>query len=102
MPSVAQLTKLLTLDPADTFVLYALAQEHARLGDHSAAILWYDKCLAIDPHYCYAYFHKARSQHALADTPAAIATVRSGIDAARKAQDGKALSELQGLLAEWE
>jgi tetratricopeptide (TPR) repeat protein len=100
MPSLAQLTKLLTIDPADTFVLYGLAQEHARLGDHAAAITWYDKCLAIDPLYCYAYFHKARSQQALGDLPAASDTVRKGIDAARKAQDGKALSELQGLLVE--
>lgn len=102
MPSIAQLTKLLAIDPADTFVLYGLAQEHARLGDHAAAIQWYDKCLAVDPLYCYAYFHQARSQQALGNLPAAIAATRAGIDAARKAQDGKALSELQGLLVELE
>jgi tetratricopeptide (TPR) repeat protein len=102
MPSIAQLTKLLAIDPADTFVLYGLAQEHARLGEHAAAVGWYDKCLAVDPLYCYAYFHKARSQHALGDTPAAVGTVRAGIVAAGRAQDGKALGELQGLLTEWE
>jgi tetratricopeptide (TPR) repeat protein len=100
MPSIAQLTKLLAIDPADTFVLYGLAQEHARLGQHEQAIQWYDKCLAIDPLYCYAYFHQARSHQALGDLPAAASTIRQGIDAARKAQDGKALSELQGLLVE--
>jgi tetratricopeptide (TPR) repeat protein len=102
MPSIAQLTKLLAIDPADTFVLYGLAQEHARLGDHADAVAWYDKCLAIDPYYCYAYFHKARSQQALGDIPAAVGTVKAGIAAATKAQDGKALGELQELLAEWE
>lgn len=100
MPSIAQLTKLLAVDPADTFVLYGLAQEHARLGEHAQAVEWYNKCLAIDPHYCYAYFHQARSFQALGDSAAAIATVRKGIEAARKVQDGKALGELQGLLVE--
>lgn len=100
MPSIAQLTKLLSVDPADTFVLYGLAQEHARLGEHAQAVEWYNKCLAIDPHYCYAYFHQARSFQALGDSAAAIATVRKGIEAARKVQDGKALGELQGLLVE--
>lgn len=102
MPSIAQLTKLLAIDPDDTFVLYGLAQEHARLGEHAAAVGWYDKCLAVDPLYCYAYFHQARSQQAMGNATAAVATVRKGIEAARKAQDGKALGELQGLLVEIE
>ncbi|MBU6413353.1 MAG: tetratricopeptide repeat protein [Planctomycetes bacterium] len=102
MPSIAQLTKLLAIDPADTFVLYGLAQEHARLGEHAQAVEWYDKCLAVDPLYCYAYFHQARSYQALENAAAAVVTIRKGIEAARKAQDGKALGELQGLLVEIE
>ena len=33
MPSIEQLKKLLELDPEDTFVLYGIAQEHAKAGD---------------------------------------------------------------------
>jgi tetratricopeptide (TPR) repeat protein len=100
VPSLEQLKKLLAIEPNDPFVLYGLAQEHARLGDHAAALDWYDKCLAADPHYCYAYYHKARSQQALDRTSDAIATVRAGLDASKAAGDNHAASELASLLDE--
>lgn len=94
---LAQLTKLLALDPRDTFVLYALGQEHAKLGQHQDAIAFYDRCLAVNPDYGYAYFHKARSQAAAGDRPAARATVEAGIAAADRTGDAKAGNELAGL-----
>ncbi len=97
---LAKLTKLLTLDERDTFVLYALAQEHAKLGDHATACGFFDRTLAVDPLYCYAYFHKARSQQAAGDLSGARVTVQSGIQAAHRASDGKALSELSSLQLE--
>lgn len=97
---LAKLTKLLALDDRDTFVLYALAQEHAKAGDHDQAITFYDRTLAVDPAYCYAYFHKARSQQAQGDIPAARLTVQTGITAAHRAGDGKALGELSSLQVE--
>lgn len=101
MPSLAQLEKLLAMEPNDPFVLYGLAQEHARLGHQGEAIVFFDRCLAADPAYCYAYFHKARVQHAGGDVSGAMGTVRQGIDAAKRAGDAHALSELSGLLDEW-
>lgn len=101
MPTrLEQLTKLLALDPADAFVLYGLAQEHAKVGDHAAAIDFYDRCLAVDAGYCYAYYHKARSQLAAGDLPAARATVLTGITAAHRAGDAKAAGELSTLQTE--
>lgn len=101
MPTrLEQLTKLLALDPADAFVLYGLAQEHAKLGDHAAAVGFYDRCLAADPAYCYAYYHKARSQQAAGDLPGARATVLAGITAAHRAGDSKAAGELSTLQTE--
>ncbi|MFT3686319.1 MAG: hypothetical protein QM783_15600 [Phycisphaerales bacterium] len=64
---LAKLEKLLALDPADTFVLYGIAQEHGKAGDFAKAIEFYDRTLAADPAYCYAYFHKARAQQAAGD-----------------------------------
>lgn len=98
MPSIADLQKLLAKDPADPFVLYGLAQEYAKKGDHAAAVGFYDRCLAADPAYCYAYFHKARSLEALGKVPEALETLARGVAAARAAQDGHALSELSGYL----
>lgn len=98
MPSIAQLSKLLELDPSDTFVLYGLAQEHAKQGDHAQAAVYYDKCLAFDPLYTYAYFHKARSLEADGDVAGAIETLRTGLHRAKEAADHQAIGEISGYL----
>lgn len=100
MSRLAQLEALLKADPHDPFLLYGLAQEHAKLNDHGRAVEFYDRCLAADPAYGYAYFHKARSQIALSDPAAARATLEAGLRAARASGDSHALSELQGFLDE--
>ncbi len=94
---LAQLDKLLAADPRDTFTLYALAHEHAKAGDLARAVQFYDRTLAVDPACCYAYFHKAKAQHALGDPAAARATVAAGLAAARRAADAHAHSELAAL-----
>lgn len=95
---MAQLQKLLAMDPSDAFVLYGIAQEHAKRDEHAQATGYYDKCLAVDPLYCYAYYHKARSQQASGDLAGAVSTLRLGLDAAKKARDQKARSEIEGLI----
>ncbi len=98
MPSIERLEKMLALDPSDTFVLYALAQEHAKAGDHSLAVEFYDRCLAVDQAYCYAYYHKAKSLEELERGGDAVATLRAGLEAAKGAGDGKAMGEIAGYL----
>lgn len=100
MSRVPQLMKLHASDPADADVLYMLAQEHARAGDHAQAQSWYDRCLSADGNYLYAYFHKARSQQAAGDLPGAVATARAGHARARASGDAKATNELGGLVDE--
>lgn len=99
---LAQLEKLLAAEPGDPFTLYAIAQEHAKANDAAQAVDFFDRCLAADPNYLYAYFHKAKVQSEAGDTPAALATLRAAIPRARAASDAKALSELQSLLDELE
>lgn len=98
MPRLDQLHKLLAADPSDADVPYMIAQEHARAGEHAMAVEWYDRCLALNPHYHYAYFHKARAQEAADDIPAAIATLREGLTRAKSKQDAKAMNEIGGYL----
>lgn len=103
MPSVAQLEALLAKEPNDPFVLYGLAQEHAKQGDHARAVEFYDRCLAVDPNYHYAYFHKAmtlRQRGEAGDEGRAIETLRAGLVRARAGSDAKAASEIAGLLDE--
>lgn len=97
-----QLHKLLAADPTDADVMYMLAQEHARSGDHAGAVAWYDKCLATKPDYHYAYYHKAKSLEAAGDVDGALASLRNGQRLAMRAGDNKAANELTAYLDELE
>jgi tetratricopeptide (TPR) repeat protein len=92
------LLAMLEREPGDAFCLYGIAQEHARAGRHPQALEWFDRAIAADPDGAYAYFHKARSLEELDRVPEAVATLRTGLEAARRARDGHAASELAGYL----
>lgn len=100
MPSIADLERLLAADPDDAFVIYGIAQEHAKAGQFGRAVEFYDRCLAVDPAYVYAYFHKARSLEALGRVEDAKATLAHGVDMARSTDDGHAMTELSAYLDE--
>ena len=100
MPTLDQLEKLLAVDPGDAFVLYGLAQEHAKRGDTAKAVEFYDKCLAVDPAYCYASFHKAKTLHEAGRTTQAAEVLREGLSRARAIGDAHAASEISGFLDE--
>ncbi|MBL8745985.1 MAG: tetratricopeptide repeat protein [Phycisphaerae bacterium] len=102
MSRLAQLEKLHAADAADADVMYMIAQEHAKAGDFDSAIAWYDRCLAADPKYVYAFYHKARAQQATGDVPAAVQSARAGLARARELGQAKAQSELASLLDELE
>lgn len=102
MPSIEQLERLLAADPADTFVLYGLAQEHAKAGRVDTAVEYFDRCLAVDPGYCYAYYHKARVLAAAGRAAAALDVLKAGMETAQKAGDAHALSEMEALVDEVE
>ncbi|MGP1272170.1 MAG: tetratricopeptide repeat protein [Phycisphaerales bacterium] len=98
MPSIEQLEKLLTLDEQDTFVLYALGQTYAKAGDHDRAIDCYERCIAVDEAYCYAYYHQARSYEATGRIADAIATLERGLEVATRVIDSKASGEIDTYL----
>ena len=99
---IAQLKSLLQSEPRDTFCLYGLAMEYSKAGRVDEAIGFFDRTLAVDPHYCYAYFHKAKCQEESGDLDAARATLREGLTQAKKVGDAKASSELAAYLDELE
>lgn len=97
MPSIEQLRKLVLADPSDPFSHYALAQELAKAREFGAAIESYEKCIAVDPLYCYAYYHGAVAHLSAGNEDGARAMLERGLAAAKKAEDAHALSELQAL-----
>jgi tetratricopeptide (TPR) repeat protein len=98
MPTIAQLEKLLELDPDDPFVHYGLGQECAKVGDHDQAIACYTKTIELDPTYCYAYYFKGVSLNDLGRRDEAMKVIKDGISAAQESNDGHATSELSELL----
>jgi tetratricopeptide (TPR) repeat protein len=99
MDRMQRLTRLLEADPRDPFVLYAIAQEHARAGRTADAVAFFDRCIEADPANAYAHFHKARALEADGQHAAALQAARAGLAAAHAAADHKALAELQALVA---
>jgi len=99
---IAQLQSILQTEPHDTFCLYGMAMELAKSGRHDEAIDYYDRTLAVDPQYCYAYFHKAKCQESAGRLDDARQTLRTGLAKARSAGDTKASSEIEGYLDELE
>jgi tetratricopeptide (TPR) repeat protein len=95
---IDRLMRLLEADPNDTFCLYGLAQEHAKAGRHEEAVGWFDRTLAADGGYLYAYYHKARSLEALGRLDEAREALKAGLDRSRAAADGKAISEFEEYL----
>ncbi len=100
MTRIERLEKMLAAEPNDAFVLYGLAQEHARAGEHRRAVEYFDRCLEADPHSHYGYFHRARSLEALGRKDDAAATLRAGLDMARRGRDEKAAREIAAYLDE--
>ena len=98
MPSIAQLEKLLSIDPEDPFVYYGIGQEHAKLDAHELAIEYFDKTLELDAHYCYAYYFKAISLKELGRQVEAVEVAKHGHEIATSISDGKARSELSSLI----
>ena len=99
MDRIAKLLKLLEADPADAFCLYSLGQEHAKAGDSAQAVAYFDRALAADPGYLYAYYHKARVLHAAGGAERALATLIEGITRASQTGDSKAEHEMRELQA---
>lgn len=96
------LQKMLEKDPGDSFCCYWMAQEYLKLGDIDHAVNWFDRTIAADPDYCYAYFHKARALEMGGRLTEAQTTLRAGLERARAQGDSHAIGELQSYLGQIE
>jgi len=97
---IAQLERLLEVDPDDAFCLYGLAMEHAKAGAHDEAVRWFDRVLEVEPTHAYACYHRARTLEEAGRTDEAVASCRDGLERARRGGDAKAVGELEALLDE--
>lgn len=93
-----QLLRLVEAEPNDAFLLYGVAQEYGRRGATDEAVRWYDRCLAVDPAYCYAYYHKAKALEEADRIPEAVEVLRAGLIKAKAVRDAQAINEISGFL----
>lgn len=89
---------MLEEQPRDPFLFFAIAKEHEKGGDYSAALDWFSQLRAHNPGYTGLYFHLGKLHERLEDPEAARAVYEAGIHFCRQAGDQHALSELQGAL----
>ena len=92
---ISKLKALLEDEPDDPFLLYSLGHEYAKAGDADSALAFFDRTIAADADYCYAYYHKARVQQQAGDTAAAKETLETGLARALASKDQKAESEIR-------
>jgi tetratricopeptide (TPR) repeat protein len=96
---MAQLQKMLEREPNDPFLLYGVAMEHKKAGRTADAIEFFEKTIAVDSGYCYAFYQLGQT-YELMDNPAlAKKWYEDGIVAARVKGDDHARSELETALA---
>jgi tetratricopeptide (TPR) repeat protein len=90
-----KLFSMLERQPTDAFLLYGVGMEYKKLNDLPRAIAFFNKTLAADPGYCYAYYQRAQTQEQAGDSAAAKLSYDQGIAAADRVGDAHARSELQ-------
>ena len=95
---LAKLFALLEREPRDPFLLYGIGMEYKKLAAPDKAIEFFDRTLAVDPSYCYAYFQRGQVYEQNANPAAARESYRTGIAAAAQAGDAHAQEELQAAL----
>jgi tetratricopeptide (TPR) repeat protein len=86
--------------PGDAFARYGLAIECANQGDSHAAIENFKKLLADHPTYVSGYFQFGQLLARMSLIEEARGTLTSGIEAARRAGDEHAASEMEAALAQ--
>lgn len=95
--STDRMRKLLTFleqSPDDSFLTFAVAKEYETLKQWEDALAWYLKITEKDPDFVGVYYHLGKLYQRLEQPEQAIATYKAGMEAANKAGDRHAYSEL--------
>ncbi|MCS7017184.1 MAG: tetratricopeptide repeat protein [Gemmatales bacterium] len=93
-----KLEALLTDEPNDPFLKYALAMECAAQGDVPAAVDWFERILREHPEYIPAYHQYGKMLLQLGHQEQAQAILQRGIREALRSGDTHAAEEMEALL----
>lgn len=98
MGRLEDLQRLLEQDPANNRLQYMLGMEYLSQGRPAEAASTLRALLERNPGYVPAYYQAGRACEQAGDTGAAREFYRRGIEAARRAGDSHAASELEAAL----
>jgi tetratricopeptide (TPR) repeat protein len=94
------LAQFLEQNPGDAFARYGLAMEYSKAGQTEPALAEFKTLLELHPDYTNGYFMAAQTLERNGRTPEAKKMLESGVEAAKRAGNKHALSEMAGMLEE--
>jgi predicted Zn-dependent protease len=100
MDRIALLNEVLSQNPTDAFARYGLAMEYSNCGEVERALEEFGRLLATHPDYTAGYFMAAQTLAKAERTEEARKMLGDGIASAKKAGNGHAQAEMEGMLAE--
>ena len=100
MDRIEKLKEFLKINPADSFILHAMALEYIKLGNDEVARPLFEEILNREPGYIGSYYHLAKLLERNDNTEEAITVYESGMAEAKKSGDNHSYGELRGALEE--
>jgi tetratricopeptide (TPR) repeat protein len=97
MDKLKRLIEMLSEQPEDSFLLFALAKEYEK-SDSERALHYYEQLRKADPDYLGLYYHHGQLLIDLNRDEQAENVLQKGLQLARTQQDNKTAGELQQLL----
>lgn len=98
MSRINEIKKMLKTDKQDSFLTYALALEHDKLGETKEAIKIIEQLITTDPGYLGAYYKLGQLFEHQNKLDKAIQIYRIGIKLANEKNDSKTKGELEEAL----
>lgn len=98
MSRIAEIKKMLKTDSKDSFLTYALALEHEKIGENKKAIEIIEELLKFDPNYLGAYYKLGHLYEEKGKFKKAIEIYRTGIKLSTEKNDNKTKGELEEAL----
>lgn len=95
MDRIPRIQEMLKANPADSFLQHALALEYIKIGNEEGARTLFEEILNRDPAYIGSYYHLAKLLERTGNTDQALVVYEKGMEAAKKAGEQHALSELR-------
>jgi len=100
MDRIEKIREFLEQNPHDNFLNHALALEYIKLGRDEDARLLFEEILLRDPAYIGSYYHLAKLHERNQSVQEAISVYEKGMEAAKKAGENHAYSELRSAYEE--